>query len=188
MTRGVYPGSFNPPTVAHVAVAEAARRQHGLDRVDLAVSRLALDKEHVERPRLEDRLMVLGQLADRLGWLGVVVTDAQLLADIATGYDLLIVGADKWSQLHDVRYYGSAAGRDAALRRLPAVAVAPRPPHSTPDHLALDLDPRHAATSSTAARAGALDLMIPEAVAFDALTGAWTDMDRYDRWRRSQPG
>ena len=32
---GCYPGSFNPPTVAHLAVAESAVEQAGLDRLDL---------------------------------------------------------------------------------------------------------------------------------------------------------
>ena len=30
----MYPGSFNPPTVAHLAIAEAAVQAHGLARVD----------------------------------------------------------------------------------------------------------------------------------------------------------
>ena len=30
-----YPGSFDPPTVAHLAVAESAFEQLGVDRVDL---------------------------------------------------------------------------------------------------------------------------------------------------------
>ena len=38
MKRGVYPGSFNPPTVGHVAIVEAAIRLHDLDRIDLVVS------------------------------------------------------------------------------------------------------------------------------------------------------
>ncbi|WP_419919708.1 hypothetical protein [Candidatus Poriferisocius sp.] len=47
---GVYPGSFNPPTIGHLAIARAAPAQQGLDRVDLAVSRVALGKELVARP------------------------------------------------------------------------------------------------------------------------------------------
>jgi len=37
MAVGCYPGSFNPPTIAHLAVADAARRQAGLDSVDLVL-------------------------------------------------------------------------------------------------------------------------------------------------------
>ena len=44
-TRGVYPGSFDPPTIAHVAIAEAAVRAGALDRLDLAISRVALGKD-----------------------------------------------------------------------------------------------------------------------------------------------
>ncbi|MEA3216292.1 MAG: nicotinate-nucleotide adenylyltransferase, partial [Acidimicrobiia bacterium] len=98
---GVYPGSFNPPTRAHVAIADAARRRWGLERVDLVLSERALEKEHVERPLLRHRVAVLEELADRLGWLGVRTTTQQLLADIAEGYDVLILGADKWHQVLD---------------------------------------------------------------------------------------
>src|SRR5205085_2352115 len=117
---------FNPPTVAHLGIAAAARSRFGLARVDLVVSARALEKEHVERPLLSDRLAVLEALARRVGWLGVRVTEAQLLADIAEGYDVLVMGADKWHQVLDVRFYGnSTTARDAALARLPRLAIAP---------------------------------------------------------------
>src|SRR3954449_7981450 len=108
--RGVYPGSFNPPTIAHLAIAEAARHQCELDRVDLVVSRVALAKEHVEHPPFADRIAILERVAATRPWLGVVVTEAQLLADIATGYDVLVLGADKWAQIHDVAFYSGSAG------------------------------------------------------------------------------
>ncbi len=59
MRRGAYPGSFNPPTVAHLAIADAARRRLGLDRVDLIISRDALGKHPdglvpVEPPELSE--------------------------------------------------------------------------------------------------------------------------------------
>ena len=183
LRRGVYPGSFNPPTTAHVAIASAARDRHQLDRIDLVVSRRALNKEHVERPRFEDRIAVLGAVADRIGWLGVVVTEAQLLVDIATGYDVLILGADKWHQVLDVQYYGnSVAARDDAVRRLPTLAIAPRPPFDVPADCLLELSEDHSRTSSTAARSGSTADMAPEAAAFDAATGAWTDSARYARY------
>src|SRR5689334_4417189 len=113
MRLGIYPGSFNPLTVAHLGIAEAALRARRLDRVDLAVSRRALNKEHVDRPRFEDRLAVLHHAAGTRSWLGVVVTEAQLLVDIAEGYDVLVMGADKWAQVNDTQYYGnSEAARD----------------------------------------------------------------------------
>jgi nicotinic acid mononucleotide adenylyltransferase len=184
---GVYPGSFDPPTIAHLAIAEAAAATHEPDRLDLAVSRRALDKEHVTVPRLEHRLEVLWEVAATRPWLRIVVTDHQLLVDIAVGYDVLVVGADKYAQLHDVRYYEDEATMAAALTRLPRIAVAPRPPHPVPDGLALAVDPVHHEVSSTAVRTGTRpDAMLPEAAAFDAATGAWTDPDRYLRWLASR--
>jgi nicotinic acid mononucleotide adenylyltransferase len=181
----VYPGSFNPPTVAHLAVAECARRQAGLQRVDLALSRSALGKEDAVRPLLEDRLAVLRAVAATRPWLAVVVTDAQLIADIASGYDAVIMGADKWAQVMDPAWYGSARSRELALARLPRVLVAARPPFGARPSAGLewlDLPAEHLDVSSTAAREGRRDLMLPEAARFDEETGAWSDPDRYERW------
>ena len=45
-----------------------------------------------------------------------LVTDLQLVSDIAEPYDVVIVGADKWAQLHDPVFYGgSASARDQAV-------------------------------------------------------------------------
>ena len=184
MITGCYPGSFNPPTIAHLAIAEAARRQCDLGRLDLVVSRVALGKEIAEVPRFEDRLAVLDAVAHSRPWLAVRVTDAKLLVDVAQGYDLLVVGADKWAQLHDPAWYGgSDAARDDALERLPDVVVAPRPPWPVPPERALvGIDPAHLAVSATGARNDQRHWMAPEAADFDARTGAWTDPARYRRW------
>lgn len=164
MRTGAFPGTFNPPTTAHLAIVEAARLHHSLDRVDLVVSRVPLGKDVVERPTLAERVGVLERIADRSDGVGVVVSDARLIADLAAGYDVVVMGADKWHQIHDVVFYdGSTERRDAALARLPTVAVFPRDGWDVPDHLALPLDPAHRTTSSTAARAGRHDLMAPEA-------------------------
>lgn len=188
--RAAYPGSFNPPTIAHLAIAESAWRDHGLARVDLIVSRVALGKGDLQVPRLEDRLAVLDDVCATRPWLGRRVTDAQLLADIAAGYDVLIVGADKWAQLADPAWYGgSAASRDEALARLPHVLVAPRPPHPLPDRASAQpilLPNHHGTVSSTAVRGGRREWMVSEAVAFDDRTGAWSDPDRYQRWLTSE--
>jgi hypothetical protein len=180
--RGVYPGTFNPPTVAHLAVADAARTQRGLDRVDLVLSRRPINKEHVEIPSLAHRIEVLEAVAARVGWLGVRVTDATLIVDIAEGYDVVVMGADKWEQVNDIRYYADADARDDAVRRLPEVALAPRPPHVIPIGMALEVDVDVGEVSSSAVRAGRHDWMLPEAAAFDATSGAWSDPQRYLRW------
>jgi nicotinic acid mononucleotide adenylyltransferase len=176
---GVYPGSFDPPTVAHLAVAEAARDRAGLDRVDLVVSRVALGKEHVAGPTAEERLEVLLAVAATRPWLGARLTDDRLIADVAAGYDAVIMGADKWAQVLDLAWYGgSVARRDEALARLPRVLVAPRRGHPitaadvAPGEL-LEVDDTHSVVSSTAVRAGRHDWMLPEAVAWARTRGAW---------------
>ena len=161
--RGAYPGTFDPPTIAHLAIAEAARAQCGLDQVDLVVNRDPLGKTHL-RP-LAARMAMLEAVAESRPWLTVVVTDKLHLADIANGYDVLILGADKWEQVLDVSFYESADARDDAVARLPRLAVAPRLEHRVPDEcvvLAVALDD----VSSTAARAGRHDLVLPEALPF----------------------
>lgn len=176
MAVGCYPGSFNPPTLAHLAIAGAARSACALERVDLVVSRVALAKEHVVHPPFDDRVAVLRTIVEGRPWLGLVVTEAQLLVDVARGYDTLVLGADKWDQVLDPRFYGgSAAARDAAVAALPpVVAVVTRPGH---EHVAppagavvLSLPPDVAAASSTGARRGRTDWMAPEAVA----SGLWS--------------
>jgi cytidyltransferase-like protein len=161
--RGAYPGTFDPPTVAHLAIAEAAWRQCGLGAVDLVVNRAPLGKSSV-RP-LDQRLAMLEAVAARRPWLGVAVVDAVHLADIAAGYDVLVLGADKWAQVLDPGFYGSEAARDEAVARLPALAVAPRGGKPLPAVCTvLDVDLSH--VSSTAARAGRLELVPEEVLPF----------------------
>ena len=186
---GCYPGSFNPPTIAHLAIAEAAYRQCGLDRLDLVVSRVALGKAAPAGPRFEDRIAVLDTIARTRPWLGVRVTDAQLLVDVAAGYDVLVLGADKWAQVVDPAWYDGSiaarrcAGAPARGRRGAASAVAG--PHGR----GLVLDEAHLPVSATGARTVEPGWMAAEAAAFDARTGAWTDPERYRRgWSRDALG
>lgn len=135
MAIGVYPGSFDPLTVAHLAVADSAVRHLGLDRLDLAISRGALGKEHLDDGSVERRRdAILAATGDR-PWLGVVVVEARLIADVADGYDAVVMGADKWAQVVDPAWYGDdLTARDAAVARLPRIAVAPRHGHAIVDH------------------------------------------------------
>ncbi len=176
----VFPGSFNPPTVAHLAIVDAAIEHHGLERLDLTVSRVALAKEHVEHPRFEERIAVIeASVADRAK-VTVVVTEAKLLVDIANGYDLLILGADKWAQIQEPHWYGSDAERNAAMHALPSLAVFPRDQIEIPADIRLDLD-GYLHISSTRARLGQLDLMTGPAADFARATGAWIDPPRYQQ-------
>ena len=184
MTIGAYPGTFDPPTVAHLAIAEAALRQGGLDRVCLVVSQSPLGKDPAV-PSLEHRLSVLEVIASSRPWLDVAVTSDQLIADLARGYDAVIMGTDKWQQVCDpVWYGGSVRARDAVLDSLPRVLLAHRRGDRKiltfpKEALMLTVDDWHADVSSSAARAGRLEWMAPEAAEFDGATGAWSRPDRY---------
>ena len=173
MAVGCYPGSFNPPTIAHLAVAEAARRHAGLDRVDLVLSVAALGKSSTDGPTVDHRRSVLQAVARSRPWLGVVVTDARLIADIAAGYDAVVLGADKWAQVLDPAWYGgSLPARDDALARLPRVLVAPRSGDHPEGVELLDVPTALHTVSASAVRAGhpdAASWALPEAVA----SGLW---------------
>ena len=168
MVQGCYPGSFNPMTVAHLAIAEAARRHCHLDRLDLVLSEVTLGKEHAAAPTAQTRADALaGVIADR-PWLHVIVTPHRLLVDIAMGYDWLVLGADKWTQVADPHWYGgSESARDNAVARLPRLAIAARPGHDVPAHaLLLDLGEAaesYAHISSTAVRGGRQEWRAPGA-------------------------
>ena len=124
------PGSFNPPTVAHVALADRARNE-GYDGVHFVYSVRTVGK----RPNglvPEDRLLLTRAAAP--SGVGVCVSSAGLLADMAVAAtqafdptDLaILVGGDKLEQLFEHRWY---ADRDAALEQLFSLArvlVAPR--------------------------------------------------------------
>ncbi len=177
--RGVYPGSFNPPTRAHLALSEAARDQHDLDVVVWTISRSALGKRAVDADinAFAQRLAVLHQVSARIDWLEIQTTNEQLLADIADGFDVLIMGADKWHQIHEPQWYADEADRAAALARLPTIAVAPRDGLDVPPDAVLQIDAAYAQMSSSEARDGNRSIMLPEAADYDAQTGLWTSAD-----------
>lgn len=168
--RGVFPGSFNPLTIAHLEVARRARQKHDLDEVHLVVSNVALDKPTPPGPSFEERVALLAADASEFDWLHVSTTEDQLIVDIASGFDVVIMGADKWQQVHDVRYYESDAERDSAVARLPQVVVAQRGTGEVPDELKLETPAELHEISSTRARAGERNLMAPHAAA------SWIDL------------
>jgi nicotinic acid mononucleotide adenylyltransferase/predicted RNA-binding protein with PIN domain len=160
----VYAGSFDPLTVAHLAIAEAAVHHAQLDHLDLVLSRVALGKEHGGHSSLDARVAAIERASRARPWLGVVVTDRTLIADIARGYDVVVMGADKWAQVRDPAWYdGSDTARDAALAALPGVLVVPRPGFSTDGADVLDIEEEMTHVSSTRARAGEHHLVAPEA-------------------------
>ena len=160
MTAAVFPGSFDPLTVAHLAIADAAREQLQVDWVDLVVSRSPLGKKAAEQAPVSDRLAAIAAAAAHgRPWMRGVESKAKLVADIAEGYDFVVVGGDKALQLWDPRYYGrSEDKRDEAVARLPTIALAQRPGGVVPPGcVELDLPDHLGAVSSTAVRSGRIE-------------------------------
>ncbi len=139
----VFPGSFNPPTTAHLALLRqasqfAAHQAGSVSSVLLyaAFSKRTVDKERVERPLLLDRIhlleIVLKHRFPHVGILlfnrGLYVEQAQAIYASFPGVRRLffLMGFDKIVQILDPRYY---VERDSALAELFGLAellVAPR--------------------------------------------------------------
>ena len=135
----VFPGSFNPPTMAHLALLKQAwqfARLHGPMHVYAAISKEIIDKENVQRPLLVDRIILLDRvLRHHLRHTGIMLFNRGLYVEQAEAVHTsfpqvtrlyFLIGYDKIVQILDPHYYKD---RDAALRELFALAellVAPR--------------------------------------------------------------
>jgi nicotinamide-nucleotide adenylyltransferase len=140
------PGSYNPPTTAHLALARASLQTMPQASLSLVLGTTIINKEGTERATLLDRLVLLDQIARRTGKLGVFLTNQGLFVEQAKAARaafpraseiLFVVGYDKIEQIFDARYYED---RDAALTELFALAsflVAPRAGHEAADVAAL---------------------------------------------------
>lgn len=133
-TVALLPGSFNPPTAAHLMLAERALR----DRFDCVVFLLARTSAGKEQTGLlpEDRLLAVRTLCQQEP-LRVGIASHPLYADQAEAASRLfpgaaitfLVGSDKVLQIFDPVWYED---REAALERLfsrAALWVAPRSDH-----------------------------------------------------------
>jgi nicotinic acid mononucleotide adenylyltransferase len=130
--RGValLPGSFNPPTAAHLLLAERARSE-GLDRVMFLLSVRTVGKRAFGLIP-EDRMLALqamGGDAFSVGACshGLYADQAEAASAAFDGAEIcFLVGSDKVLQIFERRWYGD---RDTALERLftrACLLVAPR--------------------------------------------------------------
>jgi nicotinic acid mononucleotide adenylyltransferase len=135
----VFPGSFNPPTTAHIALLKQARefaRAHEPMTLYAAFSKRTVDKEAVERPLLLDRIVLLDTiLHKRLPHAGILLFNRGLYVEEAEAIQrsfprvrriLFLLGFDKIVQILDPHYYKD---RDASLSELfkrAELLVAPR--------------------------------------------------------------
>ncbi|MGH7858236.1 MAG: hypothetical protein ACREQY_13005, partial [Candidatus Binatia bacterium] len=129
----VFPGAFNPPTLAHVALADAAR-DLPFDAIFFSVGRVTLDKDDSGLLR-EDRLWLLCRLATRDSRFGVVVQNRGLYSEMSESMRRLlpeledlafIIGTDKVPQLFEPKYYDDTDARLDSLFRKARFLVAPR--------------------------------------------------------------
>ncbi len=143
----VFPGSFNPPTNAHLAMLEEAQQfahspnflvaedNRGL-LLYAAISKRITDKENVDRPLMLDRIILLDTLLkQRLPQTGIMLFNRGLYVEQAEAVRIsfpgvkrlfFLLGFDKIVQILDPHYYED---RDAALNTLFSLAellVAPR--------------------------------------------------------------
>lgn len=114
------PGSFNPPTAAHLLLAERALRE-GFDCVALVLARVVVGKRDGGLIP-EDRLLALATIAEPPGRVvavsscGLYADQAQAAREAFPGAEVtFLVGSDKVMQIFEHRWYDD---RDRALERL----------------------------------------------------------------------
>jgi len=173
MTTAVYPGSFNPPTIGHLEIIRSAIEHLSLSRIDLAISEVALGKENVKGPSIGDRIQVIQASVSGISGAQVVRTSKQLIADIAEGYDVVILGADKWAQLQDLAFYKDEEHMQDCLRRLPRLAVAPRNNIPVPEEILLNVSEEISPISSSGVRQGKFEWMTDEAKKYGQANSFW---------------
>jgi nicotinic acid mononucleotide adenylyltransferase len=149
-TLVVFPGSFNPPSTAHLALLKQARQFVALHagaqggpreagghvQLYAAVSKHIVDKESVERPLLLDRIMLLSLLLRRrLPRAGVLLFNRGLYVEQAEAVRMafpavrrlyFLLGYDKIVQILDPHYYADRAAALDELFNLARLLVAPR--------------------------------------------------------------
>ncbi len=135
----VFPGSFNPPTNAHIALLQQAHvfaRDYEPVHLYAAISKRTVDKEQVERPTWLDRIdllhTVLHTYLQDTGIIlfnrGLYVEQAQALRSSFPGIQRIffLLGFDKIVQIFDPRYYKDRDASLVALFKLAELLVAPR--------------------------------------------------------------
>jgi nicotinate (nicotinamide) nucleotide adenylyltransferase len=110
---GIFPASFNPPTLAHVALIREAIKKERLDEVLVLLDMQAMDKEPVEA-RFEDRLTMLKKVFGKDPKISIGLSNQGLflekLKPLGTLYPasievVFVVGFDTILRVMDKKYY-----------------------------------------------------------------------------------
>ncbi len=165
MSVAILGGVFDPPHLGHVALAEGARDQLGIDRLLVLVAERPGHKHVVADAQTRLRLAELA-----LGRFGEVRLDdhpytVDLLRDEQFEDAVFILGADEWAA------FGSWKEPDE-VRRLARIAVASRPGHPRPegDVQVLEIDQLPISSSEIRARVAAGESvgdLVPDDVALE---------------------
>ncbi len=118
----VLSASFNPPTLAHLRMAELAHVDLGYPEVVLELAIANVDKAATDAP-LHERMMMMRAIAEPRPWLSIAVATHGRFLDKMTALRThfpttdvcFIVGYDTLVRVFDPKYY---THRDAELRAL----------------------------------------------------------------------
>jgi nicotinate-nucleotide adenylyltransferase len=176
---GILPGTFNPVTIAHVALARAARRY--CDEVVFVLPRVFPHKEYTGAT-LEERLQLLDAALESESNFSLAMTEAGLFVEIAAecrqtyGREVrlsFLCGRDAAERIVEWDY-GEAGSVAEMLREFDLLVAARGGEYTPPDSLAggiqpLAVDPEINLVSATEVRtriagAGAWEHLVPPAI------------------------
>lgn len=132
---GIFSGSFNPPTMAHMALAQTVLDLAGLDVLLWTMSRVTVDKETVTKASLAMRLVMMRTIALANPLTGVALVNRGLYTQQAEAFWqtfptlkslVIVVGFDKVAQIVDAKYYQDRERSLNALFSRAELWVAPR--------------------------------------------------------------
>jgi nicotinate (nicotinamide) nucleotide adenylyltransferase len=131
---GIFPASFNPPTLAHLALIRRARQRVNLDEILILLDAQAMDKRIIGAA-LQDRVLMLERLFQRDPRVSIGISNRGLFAEklepLRAVYPspvmfTFIVGFDTILRVMDKRYYSDRGKTLARLFRQCEFLVANR--------------------------------------------------------------
>ncbi len=161
---GLLPAAFNPPTTAHLALAEAAQRRFALGQVVYVLSE-AMPHKRIERPGPAERLQWLSAIAedrpDRAVSAcsdGLVIDIVQAFrAELGAGCEIFVIAGRDAAERYATWDYGDGMPFAEQLRLYRLLVASRRGPYAVaPEHSGrispFGIDARYEEASSSAVR------------------------------------